>query len=77
MSLAKEIEGEYKTKIIDSDEEKCASLSKQLDKALSSCLDKLAHFSSSESMILVLYSPSISFARDIPIFPPPTILTLE
>ena len=34
MSLAKEIEGEYKTKIIDSDEEKCASLSKQLDKAI-------------------------------------------
>ena len=34
MSLAKEIEGEYKTKIIDSDEEKCASLSKQLDKTI-------------------------------------------
>jgi len=33
-SLAKEIENEYKTKLIDSDEEKCIDLSKKLDKTI-------------------------------------------
>ena len=33
-SLAKELENEYKTKLIDSDEEKCINLSKNLDKTI-------------------------------------------
>ena len=33
-SLAKEIENEYKTKLIESDEEKCTNLSKKLDKTI-------------------------------------------
>ena len=43
----------------------------------SNSFDSLEHFSLFESISLVLYSFSISLAKEKPIFPPPTTITLE